>query len=475
MKPPRRLRPPPAAWPAPGHTPSPIAENTGTPSVFRCGNCGNEQPSAGPCPGCGAGECLAVKPKGKTRDAVHVSQVAAHDDAERLSTGIDGLDRVLGGGLVDDGVVLVYGGEGSGKSTLLAELARNLSEDGLRVYAWSGEENTGQLKARAVRVGLDSQVSERDCPLWLRHTSSLEEVESDVKELDPDVILGDSIQTIATMHATGHAGTVEQIGACARWFVGQAKERARCVILTSQLNAEGDTSGGRYLRHLVDVVLELGEDGAGGRFCTAPKNRYGATGEACWLEMTAEGFLEAPDAAREVLERTTPGAGVVFLPDASSERATWVRVEAVVSDEAGEPMLRGVDPARVRPLLRVLRSQAGLDLTGRSLAVEVGTVLGAPCRDPGLELAIAAAVLSADARRPWPHRTAAWGRVSVRGAVEPVARDHARITAARGVEAHVLCSMGSKLRETGPLVRRVRHVGELTLLLAGGGAEGVAR
>lgn len=400
---------------------------------FVCERCREQYPAKIPvCPACGCDEVNPPRAKRSEPEALHISRVPSHEDGLRIHSGVPGLDTVLGGGLVEDSIVLIAGEPGAGKSSLLLAAASQWAEQGFRVLYVAAEEGAPAVKVRAVRLGIDTEAAEEDHPLYLRHTSSLEDIEQTVHRRDIDIVIVDSIQRIATLQVRGHSGSVEQMRACTKRLCDMAKKEVRAVILVGHVTAEGDIAGPMSLLHDVDALLMLGTDDAGRRYLLATKNRYGETGAATWWEMTGRGLIDAGDPSRQLLEQTDREAGIVFLPDASLAKPQLVRIEASVTDAAADLQCRGVEQGRVRHVLRLLRTHCDLDLSGQCLAIEVGTLLGRPCKDQGLDLALAVAVLSAarGASVPWP--SLAFGRLSVRGRVEPVDRDYLRLEASSG-------------------------------------------
>jgi DNA repair protein RadA/Sms len=437
-----------------------------TPSIpvpipFLCQRCGQQYATqVVQCSSCGGDEVKQATPRGREPEVLHFSKIPAHDDAQRHKTGIEGFDEVLGGGLVDDSIVLIAGEPGRGKSTIVLMAAVAFARRGVRVLYVSSEEGTAQLKARSNRMELDTEYGEEDFPLWAKSTGSLEEVDRLISLKNPDIILVDSINRFETMHASGGAGSLQQSLAVTSRLCTLAKREVRSVILVGHVNSEGEIAGPKALQHLVDAVLDLGADDAGRRFFVARKNRYGATGEATWWEMTARGLIDAGDPSIQLLARTSCEPGVVFLADATLAKPQLVRIEAQFNPEKGDIQVRGIASSRVKSVLKLLRAHSGLT-DEEGVAIEVGTVLGQPCEDTGLDLALAVALLSAHLRKPVPWPSMAFGRLSVRGRIEPCDRDYPRLEAARtwGLRS-VLASRWTRSPEEMGLVR-VRKIDRL--------------
>ena len=412
---------------------------------------------------------------------MHISRVPTTDDAPRLETGMPGLDRVLGGdrpGLPDDATVSVVGDPSAGKSTLLIDAAGRLAEDGHRVLYAVPEEGIDAVKSRAQRVGIDTDQAASYLPLYLRHTDSWEEIEHLVRLLDIDVLMLDSVNRTRLGGIYKHlpCGSVQQVRAVVGRAVHLSKSQSRACILVGHINKEGDAAGPQDFAHDVDICLRIGIEETGGRYLLAEKNRYAQDRFAVHYDMTARGMLEVRDPSLAVLSRTGAEPGVVFLPDASLAQPALVRVEALVQDPGegreGAVSVQGVDKSRVAQALRLLRSHNDLPLAGQDIAVEVGTVLGQPCKDAGLDLALAVALASAALQRvvPWP--SVVFGRLSVRGRVETVDRDYPRLEAARDWRVrHALVPAFSRGpdRMTPVSVCRVKRLEEIEGWIRGSG------
>lgn len=406
--------------------------------MYTCARCGAGYPrQVRICRSCGSDEVLAPRARRAPAEVLHISRVPSDDDVPRIHTGMPGLDELLGGerpGLPDDATVSLIGEPGGGKSTLLTDLACRLAEHGRRVGYIVPEESAVAVKSRAVRLGVDPDAGEDDLPIYLRSTDDTEEAGRIIRAKDLDVVIVDSVNRMRVRRLPSEAGSVQQVLAVTSWANRIAKVEARAFVMVGHVNKEGDAAGPMAFQHDVDACLQLGVDDAGRRYLLATKNRYAPSRQVAYYEMTAEGLVPSPDPSRELLAHTQPEPGVVFLPDASLAQPTLVRVEALVTDpgegQPGSLNVQGVEAGRVRAALRLLRGLQ-LPLAGQEIAVEVGSVLGEACKDPGLDLALAVALASAAQHRavPWP--AVVWGRVSVRGRVEATERDYPRLEAAR--------------------------------------------
>jgi DNA repair protein RadA/Sms len=391
-------------------------------TVLSCRECGQQLGQwAGRCPGCDAWGTIQ---EGGGGSAVEL-ETLEHDDADerRIPTGLPGVDRVLGGGLVPSAVVLLAGEPGIGKSTLLLQLVGGLASAGHACLMASGEESRRQVSARARRLGVDgsalSFVSGRELPAVL----------DAVRSGRPVLLAVDSVQALRDPSAGQTPGGTSQVRACADALVGLAKAQGVSVLMTGHVTKDGDLAGPRTLEHAVDVVLSFeGDPRSGERMLSAGKNRFGAEGEVAWFEMTGSGLAEI-DPATMLL----PGGDVVGaaagLPLAG-RRALAVEVQALVAGGdagIGRRQVSGLDPRRFQLVAAVLES-VGIRL-GRA-DVFGATAGGARLDDPAADLATAAAIASAASGVPAPRDAAFVGEIGLTGAVRPAPAMTSRLSAA---------------------------------------------
>ncbi len=350
-------------------------------TVLSCRECGQQLAQwAGRCPGCGAWGTIeegGARPV-STRAPL---ETLAHENADerRVSTGLPGIDRVLGGGLVPSTVALLAGEPGIGKSTLLLQVAASLSAAGLPCLFASGEESRRQVSARAHRLGIDgsslSFVSGRELPA----------VVDAARAIRPFLLAVDSIQALRDPAAGQVPGGPSQVRGCADALVGFAKAEGISILVTGHVTKDGDLAGPRALEHAVDVVLAFdGDPRSGLRMLSAGKNRFGAEGEVAWFEMTASGLREIDPGDLLLPGGGEPGAATA-LPLAG-RRGLAVEVQALVSRGEGTARRQasGLDLRRFQLVGAVLDS-AGLGL-GR--ADVFGAVAGgARLDDPACDLA----------------------------------------------------------------------------------------
>jgi DNA repair protein RadA/Sms len=401
-------------------------------TVLSCRDCGQQLAQwAGRCPGCGAWGTIE-EGRGDNAASAAAVETLVHDDADerRISMGLTGVDRVLGGGLVPSTVALLAGEPGIGKSTLLLQMVANLSAAGLPCLFASGEESRRQVSARAHRLGIDgsslSFVTGRDLPAVVEAARSMR----------PFLLAVDSIQSLREPSAGQVPGGPSQVRGCADALVGFAKSEGVSVVLTGHVTKDGDLAGPRALEHAVDVVLAFdGEPRSGLRMLSAGKNRFGAEGEVAWFEMSGAGLREIDPAQLLLPGGEEPGAATA-LPLAG-RRGLAVEVQALVAEGEGAArrQVSGLDLRRFQLVGAVLDS-AGLRL-GR--ADVFGAVAGgARLDDPACDLAVAAAVASAVARVPAPTASAFVGEIGLTGVVRPVPGMGARLSAARAAGLHTV-------------------------------------
>jgi DNA repair protein RadA/Sms len=394
-------------------------------TVLSCRECGQQLAQwAGRCPGCGAWGSIE---EGGLRSSSSGGplETLAHQDADeqRVSTGLPGIDRVLGGGLVPSTVALLAGEPGIGKSTLLLQMAASLSGAGLPCLFASGEESRRQVSARAHRLGIDgsslSFVSGRELPTVVEAARSAR----------PFLLAVDSIQALRDPSAGQMPGGPSQVRGCADALVGFAKAEGISVLVTGHVTKDGDLAGPRALEHAVDVVLAFdGDPRSGLRMLSAGKNRFGAEGEVAWFEMTGAGLREIDPGELLLPGGGEPGAATAI--PLAGRRGLAVEVQALVARGEGTARRQasGLDLRRFQLVGAVLDS-AGLGL-GRS-DVFGAVAGGARLDDPACDLAVAAAVASAAAGVPAPSASAFVGEIGLTGVVRPAPGMAARLSAAR--------------------------------------------
>ncbi len=396
-------------------------------SVYVCGECGYETPRwMGRCPQCGSWNTLVeeerVAPKRKTVGigrAVPLQSVSA-DAGVRSSTGIGELDRVLGGGLVDGMVVLLGGDPGIGKSTLLLEAADKLAASRTVLYV-SGEESRSQIKLRADRLGVTSD-------LLLYCETNVENAIEQAKDARASVLIVDSVQTMQSETAESAAGSVSQVRAVTAVLTRYAKETGTVVLIVGHVTKDGAIAGPRVLEHIVDTVLYFeGERHEGLRLLRAVKNRFGSTNELGVFEMCDNGMREVSDpSALFVSGKNATGCAVTCVLEGS--RPLLCEVQSLLCPNAfGAPRRTaiGLDSNRVNLLLAVLERKARLKMSDKDVYCDVAGSLRV--LDRGADLATAMCLASSVLEKPLPEKTVLIGEVGLTGEVRPVSQLETRI------------------------------------------------
>jgi DNA repair protein RadA/Sms len=404
-------------------------------TVFFCTSCGHESGKwLGQCPGCNEWNSFAEQPSAPRKKkggaspprgvpAVPVTEAAAVP-SERLATGLDGLDRVLGGGLVPGSLVLLAGEPGIGKSTLLLQVAAELARKHGPVVYVTGEESAEQVALRARRIdGLH-----RD--LLLLPETSCDAVLAQLEALEPRLVVVDSVQTAVLDNLEAIAGSVSQVRQVASRFQHFAKTHGVPVILVGHVTKEGSIAGPKLLEHLVDVVTSLeGEPGHDLRALRAGKNRYGTIAELALYSMTGKGLEPVQNASAWLLEdRRSDAAGSAVAVALEGSVPLLVEVQALVSPSVlGTPrrVAHGFDSSRLALLLAVLERHAGVAFAERDVFVNL--VGGLSLREPALDLAVAAALASSAADVPLAAELAVFGEIGLLGEVRAVSRAAERV------------------------------------------------
>jgi DNA repair protein RadA/Sms len=403
-------------------------------TTFFCSQCGHESAKwVGRCPGCGEWNSLTERPaerrpkaaRGQVRRGERPLSVsaAAAETICRVATGVDGMDRVLGGGLVPGSLVLVAGEPGIGKSTLLLQVAAAIASEGAPAVYVSGEESARQVALRAQRIdGLNPH-------LLLLAETSCEAVLGELADLDPGLVVVDSVQTMVVEEADGAAGSVSQVRQVAARFQQLAKTRGVPTVLVGHVTKDGSIAGPKLLEHLVDVVMSLeGEPGHDLRVLRAAKNRFGTVAELALYSMSDRGMLPVRNPSAWLLEDRRPGAaGSAVAVALEGTAPLLVEVQALVAPSfLGTPrrVALGFDGSRLSLLLAVLERRAGVSFADRDVFVNLAG--GLLLKEPGLDLAVAAALLSSAGDRPLPDDLAVFGEIGLLGEVRAVSRAAAR-------------------------------------------------
>ena len=341
-----------------------------------------------------------------------------------MVTGIGELDRVLGGGIVVGSAVLLGGDPGIGKSTLALELGGAIARGGRRVLYVTGEEAPAQVRLRAERLGVNA------AGILALAATDTPSIVAAVEKHGPSVTIVDSVQTIHTPRVESAPGSVSQLREASAELVTVARERGSAVLLIGHVTKEGYLAGPRVLEHMVDTVLYFeGDKNHVFRILRAVKNRYGPAGEIGVFEMAAGGLrqVENPSAAFTGAERVAaPGSVVSACVEGS--RALLVEIQALVAPSHPGSARRtalGIDHGRVVMLVAVMERRLGLAMISED--VFVNTVGGVRVDDPGVDLAVIAALASSHLDRPLPTDLAVLGEVGLTGEIRPVSQVRARV------------------------------------------------
>jgi DNA repair protein RadA/Sms len=344
----------------------------------------------------------------------------------RLETGIAELDRALGGGLVAGSATLIGGDPGIGKSTLLLQAAAKLAMKGARVAYISGEEAADQVRLRARRMGLGQ------APVQLATATSVRDILTTLDSGAPPALLViDSIQTMHSDLIEGAPGTVSQVRASAQELIRYAKERGTALILVGHVTKDGTIAGPRVLEHMVDTVLSFeGERSHQYRILRSVKNRFGGTDEIGVFAMETQGLAEVSNpSALFLTHRGEAIAGAIVFPAIEGTRPVLVEIQALVVRLASGATPRravvGWDSGRLAMILAVLEARCGLSFSTCEVYLNVSG--GYRIADPGADLAVAAALVSALAERPVPSEAVAFGEVALSGEVRGVAHSALRM------------------------------------------------
>jgi DNA repair protein RadA/Sms len=403
-----------------------------TAGVFTCADCGYSATRwLGRCPGCGAFGTLVEEHQDAAGPAVAQAKVPVPlgeveiGEADRISTRVPELDRVLGGGLVPASVVLVGGEPGVGKSTLLLAALGAVSAT-RKALLVTGEESAAQVKLRAERLGGAPAVA-------ILAETDLDSICATLVTERPDVCVIDSVQTLHTSELSSGPGSVAQVREAAARLLRVAKDSNVTTILVGHVTKDGAVAGPRVLEHLVDCVLQFeGDRYRAHRVLRATKNRFGSTNELGVFEMTGAGLVGVPDPS-EVFGSTTPGEiGAAVGCALEGTRPLLLEVQALVAPtELALPrrVATGVDPRRLAMIVAVLGRHAGLALAGADVFVNVAG--GVRIDEPGADLAIALAIASASRGIPVRERAAAFGEIGLTGRLRPASQADRRLDECR--------------------------------------------
>lgn len=419
-----------ATWPT-ATSPFPKLAMAKAKTLYTCTECGASEPKwQGQCPGCLAWNTLvetleetvstnryANKFDGLTQSASlqKISSIQAADIA-RQATGISEFDRVLGGGLVEGGVVLIGGDPGIGKSTLLLQVLCHLGRSAQAIYV-SGEESPQQIAMRAKRLGLDASEVE------LLAEINLEKILATLQTHKPNIAVIDSIQTVYSEALSSAPGSVAQVRECSAQLTRLAKQLGITVILVGHVTKDGTLAGPRVLEHIVDTVLYFeGDQNSSFRLIRAFKNRFGAVNELGVFAMTEKGLREvANPSALFLSHHDSQVAGSCITVTMEGTRPLLIEIQALV-DESHAPnpkrLCVGLEQNRLAMLLAVLHRHAGIPCFDQD--VFINAVGGVKIAEPAVDLAVILSIVSSLKNKPLDNKLIVFGEVGLAGEVRPV-------------------------------------------------------
>lgn len=414
-----------------------------TKTIWYCTECGADTPKwEGKCPACGAWNSLVEERapaksssramgSAKTRP-VKVSDLEATEES-RIKMPSQELNRVLGGGLVAGSLVLIGGEPGIGKSTLV--LQNILSIKSRKVLYVSGEESATQIKLRADRIGRMSD------NVYIVCESSLENIFEHIREVQPQLVIIDSVQTIASESIESSAGSVSQVRECSAQLLKYAKESNVPVILIGHINKEGSIAGPKVLEHIVDAVLQFeGDHHYMYRILRSIKNRFGSTSELGIYEMCQRGLREVPNPSEMLLNHYEEDmSGVAVGIALEGIRPFLIEVQALVSSAAyGTPQrsVTGFDAKRMNMLLAVLEKRVGFKLVQKDVFLNIAG--GLKVSDPSLDLPVICAILSSNVDMAIPSGICMAGEVGLSGEIRQITRVEQRVMEAEKLGMHTI-------------------------------------
>lgn len=408
-------------------------------SKYVCQNCGYENPKwLGKCPEClqwntfveeieekmtSRQESLAKQASRSTSRPVSINSIAPKRE-ERFSTSIPELDRVLGGGVIPGSLVLVGGDPGIGKSTLLLQVSNNVAETGKKVLYISGEESENQIKMRAKRLKISSD------NLYIYTENNLAAIELQIAEVEPDMVIVDSIQTMISPEINSAPGTISQIKEGTSKFMKISKSKSISTFIVGHVTKEGALAGPKLLEHMVDTVLYFeGERYNTYRLLRAVKNRFGSTNELGVFEMKSDGLVELENPSKVLIaEKPNDVSGSVIVSTVEGTRSMLLELQALVAPtNFGYPRrtTTGVDNNRVALILAVLEKVIGMQVQGQDVFVNI--IGGLRINEPSMDLGIALAIASSFRNIPVDASVVVTGEIGLTGELRTVSFIEKRI------------------------------------------------
>lgn len=407
-------------------------------TMYVCQQCGYDTPKwVGRCPGCGQWNTMVEEIVQKAKDSRQqglslglsdksvpcpISDVTV-EDLPRIFTGSGELDRVLGGGIIPGSMVLIVGDPGIGKSSLTLKVCANTAKMNKRVLYVTGEESIRQVRLRADRL---EAIADN---LMVVSETNLETIEKHIEDINPEILVIDSIQTVYRPDVQSAPGSVSQVRECAVEILRVAKTKHIAAFIVGHVTKDGTLAGPRVLEHIVDTVLYFeGGSNSEYRILRAVKNRFGSTNEIGLFEMREVGLVDVPDASKLFLSEHTEEAGSIIVPTVEGTRPLLVEIQALVAKTPYVPPHRTsdfVDIKRLQLLLAVLEKRVRLAIGVCDVYVKVAG--GIRIDEPAADLGICVAMASSFANRNLRPQTVVFGEVGLSGEVRAVSQAEGRL------------------------------------------------
>lgn len=409
-------------------------------SKYVCQSCGYETAGyLGKCPECGSWasfveevlsgnklETSVLLPD--TNPPIRLSEIEMNKEI-RTTTGISEFDRVLGGGIVKGSLILIAGDPGIGKSTILLQTSGELCKNDKNVLYISAEESASQIKLRAERLGIKSN------NLYIYPQTNFELIKKHIEEMQPDLVIVDSIQAIYTSTIQSSAGSVSQIRECCNALMGIAKTNNISIVVIGHVTKEGNIAGPKVLEHMVDTVIQFeGDKYKTYRILRSIKNRFGNTSEVGIFEMSGKGLKEVVNPSelflKEYNQTQTPGSTIIVTSEGT--RPLLVEIQALVGTTpypAPRRIANGVDTSRVLQILAVLEKRIGLNLSKQDVYVNV--IGGIDVSEPAADLGIALSIITCVRDVVFDSHTAIVGEIGLSGEIRAVNHIEKRINEAQ--------------------------------------------
>lgn len=445
----------------------------GSKTVYVCDNCGYEsQKWLGKCPECGSWSTFNEFNKSNTKsnsifkvDLLKPQSInnIKYTDNERLIVGIDEFDRVLGGGLVKGSLILIGGDPGIGKSTIVLQVCKNISSSGKTILYVSGEESEQQIKLRANRIG------EFTDKFLLLNETNLENICTLVEQIQPDLLVIDSIQTMVSSNVSAVAGSISQVKEATTILLKLAKITGTNIIIIGHVTKEGAVAGPRLLEHMVDTVLYIeGERYDSYRILRGVKNRFGSTNEIGVFEMTGSGLREVPNPSEIMLQgRPLDAPGSIVACVMEGTRPILIEIQALISQSSLPAPRRtavGVDYNRVNLLMAVIEKRLKIPLANYDAYVNV--VGGIKINEPAMDLPIVLAILSSYYNKAFGSNIASFGEIGLVGEVRAIANAQKRILEAKKIGFQTIILPQANINKInsieGVKLRGIKEIQQLT-------------